>query len=108
MTDHDKRGKIQFFFFFIFLFDFASEQAVIGHANANVNCQFLNSALLKLLQIKYQNTKNSPFDSYNHVTFHYSRIFLWSSFGGNDQSNASSFSKCCSFLEVVEATLRLF
>jgi hypothetical protein len=50
-----------------FFFGFASEQAVIGHANANDNRQFLISTLLNLLQIKYQNLGKSPFDTHTTI-----------------------------------------
>ena len=48
----------------MFLVLHASEQAVIGYAYANGNGQFLISTLLNLLQIKYQNSVNLPFDTH--------------------------------------------
>jgi hypothetical protein len=71
-------------FKFSFFVGFASK-----HANANGNNQFLISVLLNLFQIKYQNSKNSPFDI--HVTIisvFITVIFLWSSIGGNNQTNS--------------------
>jgi hypothetical protein len=76
-------------FKFSFFVGFATEQAIIGHTNANGNHQFLISVLLNLFQIKYQNSKNSPFDI--HVTIisvFITVIFLWSSIGGNNQTNS--------------------
>jgi hypothetical protein len=59
MIDHDKSGKIQFFL--------VNKLAVIGHANANGNRQFLISTLLNLFQIKSQNLRNSPFDTHTTI-----------------------------------------
>jgi uncharacterized membrane protein YfcA len=56
----------KFKYIYFFFVGFASEQALIGHANANGNHQFLILVLLSLLQIKCQNSGNSPFDT--HVT----------------------------------------
>jgi len=56
MTDHDKSGKIQIFL--------VNKLAVIGHANANGNRQFLILTLLNLFQIKSQNLGNSSFDTH--------------------------------------------
>jgi hypothetical protein len=46
----------------IFFFGFASEQAVTGYTKGNR--QFLISTLLALIQMKYQNSGKSPFDTH--------------------------------------------